>query len=61
MRDERKHGATAQALKEAAILYAAEVEGFRIDRQSRSRTWDTLRKAAIRYATNPRPEGRPRK
>lgn len=63
MRSERKHGATARALREAAILYAAAVDGHIGSDEARWRAiaWDALRRAALRYAREPRPEGRPRK
>jgi hypothetical protein len=52
-------GATRQALRDAAILFAAAVEVE--SSPDVGRAWDVLRKAAVRYTTNPRPEGRPRK
>ena len=52
------HGATMRCLREAAIEFAAAVEAE--DDDGVRRTWDGLRKAAIRYALKPRPEGRPR-
>jgi hypothetical protein len=56
-RNEARHGATRQALREAAVVFAAALElGNPIDLV---KCWDALRKAAVRYARNPRRPGRP--
>ena len=49
----------ARRLKEAAILYAAELEAD-ADVPTLRRAWDRLRKAADRYAASERHPGRPR-
>lgn len=48
----------ARNLADAAILYAAAIEA---EVKAPKREWDRLVKAALRYATQHRPIGRPRK
>lgn len=59
-----KKPAPARNLKDAAVLYALELEADEVagpDYRDRVRAaWDRLRKAAIRYREADRPNGRPR-
>ena len=54
-------GRPEQVLRDAAIDYAADVEGGVYCFAALDKGWDKLRKAAVRYAEAEKAKGRPRK